>query len=43
MTFHQINANGAELIACSISTNATGKTFTRITISKERPRDEWQK
>jgi hypothetical protein len=34
MTFHQINADGAGPIACSISTDAMGKTFTATTVSK---------
>jgi len=37
MTFHQINADGAGPIACSISTDATGKTFTAITVSTNVP------
>lgn len=37
MVFHQINADGAGPIACSISTDATGKTFTAITVSTNVP------
>jgi hypothetical protein len=37
MIFHQINADGAGPIACSISTDATGKTFTAITVSTNVP------
>jgi Egh16-like virulence factor len=37
MVFHQINADGAGPIACSISSDATGKTFTAITVSKNVP------
>jgi hypothetical protein len=37
MTFHQINADGAGPISCSISTDATGKTFTAITVSTNVP------
>jgi Egh16-like virulence factor len=37
MVFHQINGDGAGPIACSISTDATGKTFTDITVSTNVP------
>ncbi|PMD23090.1 hypothetical protein NA56DRAFT_569572, partial [Hyaloscypha hepaticicola] len=37
MVFHQINADGAGPIACSISTDATGKTFTAVTVSTNVP------
>jgi hypothetical protein len=33
MTYHQINADGAGPIACSVSADATGKTFTPMTVT----------
>jgi hypothetical protein len=37
MTFHQINADGAGPIACSILTDATGRKFTAITVTENVP------
>jgi hypothetical protein len=37
MTFHQINADGAGPISCSVSADATGNTFTPMTITTQVP------
>ena len=37
MTLHQINADGAGSMTCSVSTDATGKTFTAMTITTNVP------
>jgi len=33
MVYHQVNGDGAGPIACSISTDATGKTFTAMNVT----------
>jgi len=37
MTFHQINADGAGPVTCSVSADATGKTFTAMTVTTNVP------
>lgn len=37
MTFHQINADGAGPISCSVSEDATGATFTNMTVTTNVP------
>jgi hypothetical protein len=37
MTFHQINGDGAGPITCSVSADATGKTFTPMEVTTNVP------
>lgn len=37
MTLHQINADGAGPMACSVSTDASGDSFTAMTITTQVP------
>lgn len=37
MVYHQINADGAGPIACSVSADASGKAFTPMTITTQVP------
>lgn len=37
MVYHQINADGAGPVACSVSADATGKTFTAMKITSQVP------
>lgn len=37
MTLHQVNADGAGQMTCSVSTDAAGKTFTAMTITTNVP------
>jgi hypothetical protein len=37
MTLHQINADGAGPMTCSVSTDASGSTFTAMTITTNVP------
>jgi hypothetical protein len=37
MVYHQINAGGAGTVTCSVSADATGKTFTAMKVTTQVP------